>query len=132
MRARAPGYGRRSWASGPRSIRRTPEAQLVHASEITVERAVRAALKDAGCEPSSIDLVACAASGVSRVDLAEEEGLGPRVRFDVATVATKGLWGETFGAAAALSMAAAVGYLSGIAPRGRCCAGKPLAKCATC
>lgn len=93
------------------------EAQLVHASEVTVERAVRAALADAGIHPRDIDLVACAASGVSRVDLAEEEGLARVFGSDVATIATKGMWGETFGAAAALSMAAAVGFLSGIEPR---------------
>jgi 3-oxoacyl-(acyl-carrier-protein) synthase len=50
------------------------------------------------------------------VDLAEEEGLARVFGSDVATVATKGLWGETFGAAAALSMAAAVGFLSGVTP----------------
>jgi hypothetical protein len=35
---------------------------------------------------------------------------------EIATVATKGVWGETFGAAAALSMAAAVGWFSGVRP----------------
>jgi 3-oxoacyl-(acyl-carrier-protein) synthase len=93
------------------------EAQLVHASDVTVERAVRAALSDAGLSAGDIELVVCAASGVSRVDLAEEEGLARVFGSDVATIAPKGMWGETFGAAAALSMAAAVGYLSGIEPR---------------
>jgi 3-oxoacyl-[acyl-carrier-protein] synthase II len=90
------------------------EAQLVHASDATVERAVRAALRDAGLSPADIDLIACAASGVSRVDLAEEEGLARVFGSDVTTVATKGLWGETFGAAPALSMAAAVAWLNGV------------------
>lgn len=90
------------------------EALLVHASDVTVERAVRAALTDAGLQPTEIDLVMCSASGVSRVDLAEEEGLARVFGSDVATVATKVLWGETFGAAPALSMAAAVGFLSGV------------------
>lgn len=92
------------------------EAQLVHTSERTVERAVRAALRDAGLEPHDIDVVSCAASGISRVDLAEEEGLARVFGSDVATVATKGLWGESFGAAPALSMAAAVAWLSGVTP----------------
>ncbi len=90
------------------------EALLVHASDLTVERAIRAALNDAGLVPSDIDLVMCSASGVVRVDLAEEEGLARVFGSDVATVATKGLWGETFGAAPALSMAAAVGFLSDV------------------
>jgi 3-oxoacyl-(acyl-carrier-protein) synthase len=73
-------------------------------------------LRDAELEPSAIDVVACAASGVNRVDLAEEEGLARVFGSDVATVATKGIWGESFGAAPALSMAAAVAWLSGVTP----------------
>jgi 3-oxoacyl-(acyl-carrier-protein) synthase len=87
------------------------EAQLVHCSEGTVERAVRAALRDAGLEPHQIDLVCSAESGVSRMDLVEEEGLSRVLGSEVPIVATKGLWGETFGAAAALSGAACLSYL---------------------
>jgi 3-oxoacyl-(acyl-carrier-protein) synthase len=87
------------------------EAQLVHCSERTVERAVRAALRDAELEPSAIDLVCSAESGVSRMDLAEEEGLSRVLGSDVPVVATKALWGETFGAAAALSCAACLSFL---------------------
>lgn len=87
------------------------EAQLVHCSARTVERAVRQALRDAQLEPGQIDLVCSAESGVSRMDLAEEEGLSRVLGSDVPIVATKGLWGETFGAAAALSAAACLGYL---------------------
>jgi hypothetical protein len=87
------------------------EAQLVHCSEGTVERAVRAALRDAELTPGDIDLVCSAESGVSRMDLAEEEGLSRVLGSDVPVVATKGLWGETFGAAAVLSGAACLRYL---------------------
>ncbi len=90
------------------------EAQLVHASDRAVERAVTAALRDAALSASAIDLVCSAESGVNRIDMAEEEGLSRVLGSDVPTVATKALWGETFGAAGALSMAAAVGFLTGV------------------
>jgi 3-oxoacyl-[acyl-carrier-protein] synthase II len=91
-------------------------AQLVHASDEAVERAVRAALLDASLASSEIDLVVCAESGVNLMDLAEEEGLARVFGSDVATVAAKGLWGETFGAAAALGMAASLVWLAGAKP----------------
>jgi 3-oxoacyl-(acyl-carrier-protein) synthase len=87
------------------------EAQLVHCSERTVERAVRAALRDASLTPADIDLVCSAESGVSRMDLAEEEGLSRVLGSDIPVVATKAMWGETFGAAAALSSAACLSFL---------------------
>jgi 3-oxoacyl-[acyl-carrier-protein] synthase II len=87
------------------------EAQLVHCSERTVERAVRAALRDAALEPGDIDLVCSAESGVSRMDLIEEEGLSRVLGSELPVVATKALWGETFGAAAALSSAACLSFL---------------------
>jgi 3-oxoacyl-[acyl-carrier-protein] synthase II len=90
------------------------EAQLVHASDRAVERAVSAALRDAGLSASDIDLVCCAESGVNRIDMAEEEGLARVLGSEVPTIATKVLWGETFGAAGALSMAAAVAFLNGV------------------
>lgn len=92
-------------------------AQLVHASDKAVERAVRAALLDAGLEASAIDLVMCAESGVTRMDMAEQAGLSRVLGADVATVASKALWGETFGAAAALAMAASLAWLGGTTPR---------------
>jgi len=94
----------------------TSEAQLVHASDKAVERAVRAALRDAELGASDIDLVACAESGVNRIDMAEEEGLARVLGSDVATVATKALWGETLGAAGTLSMAAGLAWLAGTQP----------------
>ncbi len=90
------------------------EARLVHASDRAVERAVAAALRDAGLNARDIDLVCCAESGVNRIDTAEEEGLARVLGSEVPTIATKALWGETFGAAGALSMAAAVAYLNGV------------------
>ncbi len=90
------------------------EVQLVHASDRAVERAVSAALKDAGLSASDIDLVLSAESGVNRIDMAEEEGLARVLGSDVPTIATKALWGETFGAAGALSMASAVAFLGGV------------------
>jgi 3-oxoacyl-(acyl-carrier-protein) synthase len=92
------------------------DIQLVHASDRAVERAVRAALCDAGLAPGDIDLVCSAESGVNRVDMAEEEGLARVLGGDVPTVFPKALWGETFGAAGALAMLAAVGWLSGVRP----------------
>jgi len=83
---------------------------------------VRAALLDASLEPSAIDLVLCAESGVNRMDMAEEEGLARVLGSDVATLATKALWGETFGAAAALSTAAALTWFAGEKPAALCCA----------
>jgi 3-oxoacyl-[acyl-carrier-protein] synthase II len=92
------------------------EAVMVHASERGVERAVRAALGDAGLTAGDIDLVACAESGVNRIDMAEEEGLARVLGSDVPMVATKAMWGETFGAAPALSMAAALSWFAGVTP----------------
>ncbi|HEY6878920.1 MAG TPA: beta-ketoacyl synthase N-terminal-like domain-containing protein [Polyangiales bacterium] len=91
-------------------------AQLVHASVDAVERAVRAALRDASLESGDIDLVVCAESGVNLMDLAEEDGLARVFGSDVATIASKALWGEAFGAAAALSVAASLVWLSGVKP----------------
>jgi 3-oxoacyl-[acyl-carrier-protein] synthase II len=91
-------------------------AQLVFASDKAVERAVRAALLDAGLAPADIDLVVSSESGVNRMDMAEEEGLARVLGSDVATLSTKAVWGETFGASASLSMAASLAWLGGVAP----------------
>ena len=87
-----------------------------NASDKAVERAVRAALSDAGISPADIDLVACAESGVNRIDMAEEEGLARVLGSDVPVVATKAVWGESFGAAPALSMAAVLAWFAGATP----------------
>jgi 3-oxoacyl-[acyl-carrier-protein] synthase II len=93
------------------------DAQLVHASDRAVERAVRAALADAALSPEQVDLVICAESGVNRIDMAEEEGLSRALGSDVAMVAPKAWWGESLGAAAALGMASAIAWLGGVEPR---------------
>jgi 3-oxoacyl-(acyl-carrier-protein) synthase len=87
------------------------EAQLVHCSERTVERAIRAALRDAQLEPDAIDLVCSAESGVSRMDLAEQDGISRVLGSELPIVATKAIWGETFGAAAALGVCASLAWL---------------------
>jgi 3-oxoacyl-[acyl-carrier-protein] synthase II len=92
------------------------EVVVVNASAKAVERAVRAALSDAGISPGDVDLVACAESGVNRIDMAEEEGLARVLGSDVPVVATKAVWGESFGAAPALSMAAVLAWFAGAAP----------------
>ncbi|HEX5659227.1 MAG TPA: beta-ketoacyl synthase N-terminal-like domain-containing protein [Polyangiales bacterium] len=94
----------------------TSAAQLVHASDEAVERAVRSALRDAALDADAVDLVLCAESGVNLMDLAEEEGLARVFGSDLATIALKGLWGETFGAAAALGVAASLVWLAGVEP----------------
>ena len=88
-------------------------AKLVHASPRSVEQAVRSALADAGIAPEDIDLSVCAESGFERLDLAERTGLGRVFGPELATVAPKAIWGETFGASAALDLAACIGWLGG-------------------
>lgn len=94
------------------------EARLVHASERAVERALRAALRDAGVAASEIDLVCCAEGGIGRIDAAERAGLARVFGPDQPRVASKALWGETFGAACALSLAATLAWLDGTPPPG--------------
>jgi 3-oxoacyl-[acyl-carrier-protein] synthase II len=94
------------------------EARLVHASERAVERALRAALNDAGLAPSEIDLVCSAEGGVGRIDAAERAGLERVFGTEPARVASKAIWGETFGAGCALSLAASLSWLAGTLPPG--------------
>jgi 3-oxoacyl-[acyl-carrier-protein] synthase II len=101
------------------------EARLVHASARAVERALRAALRDAGLAPSEIDLVCCAEGGVGRIDAAERAGLARVFGPDQPRVASKAIWGETFGAASALSLAATLAWLEGTAPPGAAQRGGP-------
>ncbi len=87
--------------------------QLMHASDRALERAVRAALDDAGIAPEAIDLAICGASGLPAFDRAELAGLARVLGHEVATFAPKRLWGETFGAATALSVAGCLAWLAG-------------------
>jgi 3-oxoacyl-[acyl-carrier-protein] synthase II len=75
------------------------------------------AQRDAQLTPADIDLVLSAESGVSRMDLVEEDGLSRVLGSDIPMIATKALWGETFGAASALSLAACLGWLDGLPAR---------------
>jgi 3-oxoacyl-(acyl-carrier-protein) synthase len=91
------------------------EAQLVHASERAIERAVRMAIADAGVSPAAIDLVCASAGGMAPFDRAElaalERVLGP----DVAVATPKALYGETYGAGGALGTVCALSWLDGAA-----------------
>jgi 3-oxoacyl-(acyl-carrier-protein) synthase len=75
-------------------------------------------LRDADLAPSDIDLVCCAEGGVGRIDAAERAGLARVFGTQPPRVASKALWGETFGAACALSLAASLSWLAGTAPPG--------------
>lgn len=92
----------------------TDEAFLLNASPVTIARAIRIALDDAGLSPSAVGCVASSLSGLARYDVAEllaiERVFGP----DVAVVATKALCGEAFAASSALGMAAAVAWIGGV------------------
>lgn len=89
------------------------EALIVHPSIDGVNRALRAAVRDAGLLPEDIDAVVCAASGVERVDAAELVGIARALHPDVICVAPKSYYGETFGAAGALGLATALAWLDG-------------------
>jgi 3-oxoacyl-(acyl-carrier-protein) synthase len=91
------------------------EAQLVHASERSIERAVRMAIEDAGLSPASIDLVCASADGMAPFDRAELAALERVLGADVAVAAPKALYGETFGAGGALGVVCALAWLDGAA-----------------
>jgi len=101
------------------------EARLVHAAGRAVERALRAALSDAALAPSEIDLICCAEGGVGRIDAAERAGLARVFGAEPLRVASKAIWGETFGAACALSTAATLAWLAGTPPPGSAQRGAP-------
>jgi 3-oxoacyl-(acyl-carrier-protein) synthase len=93
------------------------EASLIHPSTEAVERAMRAALADAGLRPSDVDVVASSVSGLAPFDRAELEAIG-RVFGDTPCVAApKAVLGETLGAAGGMGMAAALAWLDGAPPR---------------
>jgi len=88
------------------------EAALVHACDDVVERAVRAALTDASVEASEIDLVVSAVSGIAAFDDAEREALDRVFDPSVARLEPKRAIGESFGAAGAMGIAAALARFS--------------------
>ncbi len=101
------------------------EALLVGASSDAVERACAGALAEAGLEADDVDLVCAAAGGIEGIDAAEARGLRGVFGERLAAVALKRLHGETFGAAGAFGMAAALAWMKGIAPAPMLCGPAP-------
>jgi 3-oxoacyl-(acyl-carrier-protein) synthase len=94
------------------------DAALVYPSDEAMERAIEAALGDAGIAPGDVDLVVSGVSGLRRFDEAELAAIGRGVggvgRATVAgvpVVAPKLGLGETLGAGGATAMASAIAYL---------------------
>jgi 3-oxoacyl-(acyl-carrier-protein) synthase len=90
------------------------EAVLVQVSARAVERAIRMALADAELAPNEIDLVASAQSGIARFDATELAGIDAALGREVPVATPKSIYGETFGAGAALAMACAVAWFRGV------------------
>jgi 3-oxoacyl-(acyl-carrier-protein) synthase len=85
---------------------------LLHASSDAMERAISAALADAGAARGEVSLVV---SGVAQPGVfadAELAGIS-RVLDSVPVVAPKAMLGETLGAGGAMGMAAAIAWMSG-------------------
>ncbi len=89
------------------------EALLVNASPDAVRRACLDALDEAGLQASEIDAVVSSAGGIGEIDIAEATALRNLFPEDVPIAALKQLHGETFGAAGAFGMAAALAWMRG-------------------
>lgn len=89
------------------------EAVLVHVPAGAVQRAIELALVDADRTPADVDLVVSALGGIERFDRAELSGIAAALGGDKPVVAPKLMFGETFGASGALSMACALHWLAG-------------------
>ena len=68
----------------------------------------------AGLKPDDVDAICSAAGGIEAIDAAEREGLARVFAPSVPRAALKRLHGETFGAAGAFGMAAALAWLNGV------------------
>jgi 3-oxoacyl-(acyl-carrier-protein) synthase len=90
------------------------EALIVHVAPRAVERALRMALADAQLDPSEIDVVASAVSGIAHFDAAELSGIEAVFGAGPAVAAPKAVFGETFGAAGGLAMASALAWFGGV------------------
>lgn len=88
-------------------------AQLAHASAASVERAILAALADAGLQAGDVDLVCSARSGLPMLDEAEREGIARALGAHVPLAYPKAIFGETLGGAGALGMASAIAFMHG-------------------
>ena len=84
------------------------EALLFHGSQHAVQQAMQLAISDAEIE--QVDLVLSARSGLRELDEAEQAAIEATLGDSVAVVAPKVILGETFGAAGAFSIAAALGW----------------------
>ena len=91
------------------------ETTLLYASRPAMERAAKAALRDAGVTAADVDLVVSGASGLPYFD-GEELAAIAAVVPDAAVVAPKLVLGETLGAGGSLAMAAALAWLAGAPP----------------
>jgi 3-oxoacyl-(acyl-carrier-protein) synthase len=89
------------------------EALLVHGASDAVARAIRGALGDAGVDAADVDAVCASFGGLSDIDAAEHRGIAEVFGEDIALAAPKQMLGESFGAAGALGMAAAVAWMHG-------------------
>ena len=92
------------------------EASLIHASPDAMQRALSAAIADAGIPPADVDLVASGVSGLKWFDDAEIAGIERVFGDRIAVAAPKALLGETLGAGGGLAMAAAIAWLGGAPP----------------
>ena len=88
------------------------EATLVHASTLSVERSIEAALADAGIAPAEVDVVLSSVSGLRAFDEAELLAIGRVAGSDTCVVAPKLALGETLGAGGAMGMLAAIAWLT--------------------
>jgi 3-oxoacyl-[acyl-carrier-protein] synthase II len=89
------------------------EAVLVHVSPHAVSRAIELALKDAGMNPSQVDIVCSSACGIPELDQAEQQGIRAALGAHTPIAAPKTMYGETFGASGALGLATALCWLAG-------------------
>jgi 3-oxoacyl-(acyl-carrier-protein) synthase len=88
-------------------------AALVSPSAEAAERAIAAALEDAGVDAASVEVVVSGISGSAPFDDAEMTAIDRTVGRDACVIAPKLAFGETFGAGGALAMLAALGVLRG-------------------
>lgn len=101
------------------------DAVIVHASQRAIERAIRAALHDAGLQASDLDGVCGSLNGVPMFDRAELAALDAVLGAELPVVAPKSVYGETFGSGGALAIATALSWFAGASVgalvRGRMC-----------
>jgi len=88
-----------------------PQGALVRASVEALERAIAAALADAGVAASDVDVVVSGVSGLRSFDEAELLAIRRAIGEQVCVVAPKLALGETLGAGGAMGMLAALAHL---------------------